>query len=196
MQLDAVEAGRFGILGTPPELFDDARKLAERQRARRHHLLRTPGREHLTLRSYCRGRDRKLAVVEIRVRDASDMPELEKDFAARTMHRFGNSRPTGNLLAGMDARHADIADTLGADLRRFGDDQSRGGALGVVGCGGRVRDVVLKRAAAGHRRHHQAIVEFDVSQLIGQKQWFKRLLGLGTAVRNSGIHLHGMLLVI
>ena len=170
MQLDAVEAGRFGILGTPPELFDDARKLAERQRARRHHLLRTPGREHLTLRSYCRGRDRKLAVVEIRVRDASDMPELEKDFAARTMHRFGNSRPTGNLLAGMDARHADIADTLGADLRRFGDDQSRGGALHVVGGGERIRDIAVDRAAACHRRHHHAVIEFERAQSIGRKE--------------------------
>jgi hypothetical protein len=154
MQLHAIEAGRLGILGTPAELLDDARKLVEHQRPRRYHLLRPFGREHLALRSYCRRRDRKLAAVEIRMRDASDMPKLEEDFAAGAMHRFRNSPPTGNLLGGMDARHSDIADTLRADLRRFGDNQSGGGALGIVGCSGRVRDVALDRAAARHRRHH------------------------------------------
>jgi vancomycin aglycone glucosyltransferase len=49
----AVEAGGLGILGTPAELFDDARELVERQRPRRHHLLRALGREHLALRGYC-----------------------------------------------------------------------------------------------------------------------------------------------
>src|SRR5262249_51006492 len=82
MQFDAVEAGRLAILGTPAELLDNARKLVERQRPRRDHLLRALGREHLALRGYCRGRDRKLAAVEIRMRDASDMPKLEEDFAA------------------------------------------------------------------------------------------------------------------
>jgi hypothetical protein len=55
-------------------LFDDAWELGERQRARRHHLLWALGREHLALRGYWRGRHRKLAAVEIRVRDAPDMP--------------------------------------------------------------------------------------------------------------------------
>ena len=113
------------------------------------------------------------------------------DFAAGVMHRVGNSRPTGSLLGGMNARRADLADALRADLRRFGDDQAGGSALRIVGCGDGVRDVALDRAAARHRRHHQAIVEFDIAQSIGQKQRLKRLLGLRRAVGNSGIHWHG-----
>jgi hypothetical protein len=116
------------------------------------------------------------------------MPQLKKDLAVGAMHRVGNFRPTGNLLGGMNARRADITDALRADLRRFGDDQAGGGALGVIGCGDGVRDVALDRAAARHRCHHQAIVEFDVAQSIGQKQCLKRLLGLRRAVGNSGIH--------
>jgi hypothetical protein len=49
------------------------------------------------------------------------------------MHRFGDFAPANNLLGGMDARRADIADALWADLGRFGDNQSGTNALLLLG---------------------------------------------------------------
>ena len=74
VQLDAIEAGSLGILGISAELFDDAWKLGKRQGPQGHHLLRIFGGEHLSLCRCCRWFDQKRAAVEIRMRNASNMP--------------------------------------------------------------------------------------------------------------------------
>ena len=78
MQLDTVEAGSLGIFGTFAELFDDARKLVQRQRAWRYHLLRPLGGEHLALRGYGRRCHRELAAMKVRMGNTPDMPELQR----------------------------------------------------------------------------------------------------------------------
>ena len=108
--------------------------------------------------------------MEIRMRDAADMPELGEDRAADAMHRVGDVLPARDLLGRVDAGRADIADALRADLRALGDHQAGGGALHVVGGGQRVRDIAFKRAAARHRRQHEPVVQRDGAQAVRREQ--------------------------
>src|SRR4029077_14191334 len=99
--------------------------------------------------------------------------------------------PTYDLLGGMDAGRAEIANTLRTDLRCFGYDQSGRGTLGIICRRYRVRDVALDRASARHRCHHQAIGKFDVAQLIRQEQRLKGPSGLTGSGSEAGVCWHG-----
>ena len=132
------------------------------------------------------------------MRYAADMPELREDLSARAMHRVGDRRPARDLLGGMNARGADIADALRAHLAGLGDDQAGGGALGVIGGGQRVRDIAFDRAAARHRRHHQAVAQREIAQTEGRMQRRRLLIGLmgGKGGLQGGrlMGAHGLLL--
>ena len=86
MDFDAVEACGLGVLRALAELLDDARNFGRVQRARCHHFLRTLRGEYFTVGRDRRRRHRQCAVVKVRMRNASDMPELQEDLAARAGH--------------------------------------------------------------------------------------------------------------
>src|SRR5436190_14058453 len=96
------------------------------------------------------------------MRDAADMPQLEEYPAAGGVDGICDAFPAGDLLVAVNARRARIADALRRYLRRFADDQSGAGALGIIGRIERPRRVAAAGPVAGHRRHHYPV---------GQLQW-------------------------
>ena len=73
------------------------------------------------------------------------------------VHRVGHAFPSGDLFGTVDARRARIAQSLRRDLCRLADDQSGGGALGVIGDVERTGRIAAAGAIARHRRHHDSI---------------------------------------
>ena len=76
--------------------------------------------------------------MKIRVRYASDVPELSENRPARLVNGVGDLPPAGNLRRRVQTRCADVADALRAHLGAFGDEEARGSALDVVGRGNRL----------------------------------------------------------
>jgi hypothetical protein len=64
--------------------------------------------------------------------DAPDMPQLKEDTAALGMDGVGNPAPTLDLGVAVDAGGVDVTLPFRNDLRRLGDQQSGGGALGII----------------------------------------------------------------
>jgi hypothetical protein len=95
------------------------------------------------------------------MRDAPDMPELEKDHAALGMDGIDDLAPAFDLLGQPDAGYVGIADPARHHGRRLGDDQSaRCRALGVIFRVQRPRRVARPRSAhSRQRRHHDAMFE-------------------------------------
>src|ERR1700751_920237 len=98
------------------------------------------------------------------MRDAAHMPELEQDLSAGLVHGVSYSSPRLHLLGGVDARRADVTDTLRTDLGGLGHDQSGACALRVIRRGEWVGYVAGKRPAARHRRHHHAVGKFEAAK--------------------------------
>src|SRR3954468_16000181 len=122
------------------------------------------------------------------MRNAPNVPELRENLAATLVNGIGNLLPAGDLRLRMHAGRADVADALWAHLARFGDEETGGSALRVIGGSERIRKVAIERAAARHRREHQAIGEFEFAQLIRRKKTFSFLspIGFGLAVAFCG----------
>ena len=187
VQFDAVEAGGLGVLGGGAELRDDRRQFVQFQRARRRDLDLAVVRKGFAFDRQRRRGDRQRAVVEVRMRDAADMPELREDAAARLVDRLGHLFPAGDLRRRVHARGADIADALRADLGGLGDDQPGGRALGVVGRGQRVRHIAVERPAARHRRQDQPVLELEIAKPVGGEQRLRSGGGArGVAVAQGG----------
>ena len=70
--------------------------------------------------------------MKIPMRHPAHVPELREDPAAGLVHGIGHHFPAGHLLCRVDARGADIAHTLRADLCAFGNQETGRGALRVV----------------------------------------------------------------
>jgi hypothetical protein len=127
------------------------------------------------------------------------MPELQDHAAAGDVHRLRHDGPAIDLLGAVDAWRGDIALSLGRDLCRLGNDQSRTGALGVVECVERVGDIAGARAAACQRRHHDTVLAVQRSErertekigLIGAHGWLQALRG-GSLSGPRGIHVLGL----
>ena len=118
VHFDAVEARRLGVRGALPVLRDDAGNLRGLQRARRDVGLHAFERPRLTGRRDRGRRHRQCAAgLQRGMRDAPDMPELQKNPPARRMHRVGDELPAGDLLGAVDARRARIAEPLRRYLR-------------------------------------------------------------------------------
>ena len=79
------------------------------------------------------------------VRHPPDMHELNEDAAALVVHGCGHLAPSGDMCGRVDTRRRDIALSVIAGLRAFGDDQADTRALGII-IGGKVT-----RRAAGMR---------------------------------------------
>ena len=108
-----------------------------------------------------------LAVEEVGVGDAADVPDLREDVAACVVDGCGDGLPGFDLLLRPEAGDVGVADAQGVDGSAFGDDEAGGGALGVVvGHDGR-GDVVGGAAQAGERGHEDAVGEVEVADLDG-----------------------------
>jgi hypothetical protein len=80
------------------ELFDDAADLARLERARGWDLDLAVVGEGVAFDRQRRRRDRQCAAMEIRMRDAADVPKLREDRAANAMHGVGDHPPALDLL--------------------------------------------------------------------------------------------------
>src|SRR3954451_18038928 len=99
------------------------------------------------------------------MRNAPNVPELRENLAAGLVNGIGNLLPAGDLRLRMHAGRADVADALRAHLTRFGDEKTGGSPLRVIGGSERIRHSAIERTASRHRREHQAIGEFELTQL-------------------------------
>ena len=166
MDFDPVETRRHRILRRLHIARDERRKLGGFQRARRHvflHALVCHDLPHRTQRR--RGHRRGTTGLQVGVRDAPDVPELDGDPAARRMHRSSHLFPAGDLLLRMDARRARIAMSLRTDRRRFGQDQTGRSALAVVLDRQIGRHVAGAGAIARQRGHDNAVGQVDGAEV-------------------------------
>src|SRR5262249_9645770 len=69
------------------------------------------------------------------MRNAPDMPQLQKDLAARLMHRRRDLFPARHLVGRVDAGRANVTDALRAHLGRLRHNQAGARPLRVVGGG-------------------------------------------------------------
>jgi hypothetical protein len=74
VNLHAVKAGAFGILGPALEIGDHAGNLACLERARRDEILLRPDEAHMALGADRAGRHRQFAIEEDGIGNASYMP--------------------------------------------------------------------------------------------------------------------------
>ena len=91
-----------------------------------------------------------------------------------------DSPPAARLFVGVDARRVDIALALLRNLRGLGDEQAGAGALPVIIHHQIVGRVGSRRGAiARQRRHHDAVGEMDVAEIVGLEQFFGVVRGHG-----------------
>ena len=163
MDFHPVKPGLDGVDGRLTEIRHDAGDLGGLQRARRragHHaaLAVRPDLPHLPREGHRRRRHRQGAGVEIGVRHAPAVPDLQEDAPARAVHRVGDPPPAGDLRRAVDARSEGVALGVRRDVGGLGHDQPRACPLGVVGGvqrGGHVAR--LARPGAGEGRHRNAV---------------------------------------
>jgi hypothetical protein len=98
------------------------------------------------------------------------MPKLQEDAAARAMDSVGHLPPALDLGVGVDARRPRIAHAFRRHLRRLGDDQPGGGALLIVLCVKRGRNIAGAGAVARHRRHDDPVREQERAELERRKE--------------------------
>ena len=141
---------------------DDTWDFTRFQRPRCHEILHAGQRDRLPGRAQRRWRYRRRTVrLQVRMRNSSDMPELNGDPAAGRMHGIGHFLPAGDLLRRMDPRRARVAVALGADRRSLGQDQAGGRALAVILDDQVGRHIAGTGAVARQRRHDDAVGQFD-----------------------------------
>jgi hypothetical protein len=164
VDLDAVEAGRLGVLGPAPIGLDDARNLLGFKGSRRDVSTLRAHQAHVALRRDRARRDRKRAIMIDGVRDPPDMPELEQHAPASRVHALDNLSPALDLFVRPDAGGVRIADPLRRDRCRFGNDEAGGGALHVIFAHERVRNSALaSRPVARQRGHENAVWKLEVA---------------------------------
>src|ERR1700730_14725311 len=118
VDLHAVESGLQRISRSARVLLDNVGHLLDRQGPRRDERNQFALDvfildERLATRLDGRGRDRKHAVgLQRRMRDASDVPELQEDQAAGLVHRVGDEAPALDLFAAVNARRPGVALSL------------------------------------------------------------------------------------
>ena len=177
MNLDAVEPRGQCVLGPVDVLPDEVGHFLDLERPRRDEWDQFP--LALFVLDEClaggldgRGRDREQAVrLQGRVRDASDVPELQEDQSAGLMHRIGDQSPALDLFAAVNARRPGIALSLHRHLGGFADDEGGRGTLRVITGVERGGDVArLAGARAGQRRHDDATPQVVAPDLDRLKQ--------------------------
>ena len=104
------------------------------------------------------------------VRGAAGVPELHVDASAPGVDGVGDRTPVFLHLARVDARGLPPADGLFGNVYALGDDEPRGGALGVVLCHEPVGQAEHPGAVAGHRRHDDAVRQRETAEFERGKQ--------------------------
>ncbi len=167
MQFDAVESGSLGVCGAAAIVIDNAGDLVRFQCPRRDKRLRALRGHDCSRWLQCRRRHRCRAVwLQRWVRDAAHVPQLEKDAAAGIVDRLGHALPARDLFLRKDAGRARIALALLGNLRAFGHDEARVGALHIIRHRDRVWHLAGAGAVARHRRHHQAVRQLRRTELV------------------------------
>ena len=96
---------------------------------------------------------------------AAAVPDLKHDSPTGGMHRVGHLLPAGDLCLRMDAGLVPEGGVAFHRHRRLGDEQAGAGALGVVGGHQLTGHVAVLGAAAGQRRHQNAVGQDEVAGL-------------------------------
>src|SRR3954470_22869909 len=106
------------------------------------------------------------------MRDAADMPELEKDDAALGVHGVDNLAPARDLRLRIDAWRRRITATIREHRRGLGNEQAAlGGALTVIfGIERPRRKALALGSHARQRRHRDAVRELVRTDLQRLKQ--------------------------
>ena len=166
MYLDAVETCGLGVFRRFFESGNYSRQFIVAQRAWFDIRLLALRRVHFITGDRYRARCHRLrTVVEQRVASAAAVPDLQEYPSAFGMHGIGDFFPAGDLCCGINARfHPERGIALHCH-RRFGDQQSAAGALGLVLDHDVGRHVVGIGAATGQRRHENAIGRADGTEL-------------------------------
>src|SRR5450432_551558 len=115
-----------------------------------------------------------MVVLQIDMRNAPDMPELDEDASAALVHAVRHLAPARDLFFGVDAGGVLIALALLRNLARFGDQEPCGGALAVILDRQWIGYQAYDRAVAGQGRHHKAIGQGDRAKLVGLEQFGRR----------------------
>ena len=101
---DPVEARVLGTLGGVRVVADDTGDFVRLERARRHERLEAVFGVGLAFGTNGgRGDGKRTAWLQVWVRDAADMPELQEDAAALVVNGLRRELPARNLLRGPDA---------------------------------------------------------------------------------------------
>ena len=94
------------------------------------------------------------------------MPKLEEYAPAGRMHGVRDLAPARHLLIGPYAGRMRVADALGRDRSRFGDDEAGGSALRVIVAHQRVRNPTWAgRSISRQRRHDNAVGNLEIANL-------------------------------
>ncbi|KAE0541638.1 hypothetical protein FH972_027350 [Carpinus fangiana] len=115
--------------------------------------------------------------MQIGMRDAARVPELEEDHAPAPMHGIDDRSPCGDLRVRPDAGRHRVAARLRRDVRRLGDDEAGASALPVIVCGECGRDALVIRAASRQRRHDDAVLELQIADRDGLQDRTGRCVG-------------------
>ena len=97
------------------------------------------------------------ATAEIWMNEASHVPKLRYDPAARVMNRRGHSLPPFNLIRAPQSRRIRPPETLAADPGRLRDDEASRRALRIISGNKVVRDALAVGAGACQRRHRDPV---------------------------------------
>lgn len=115
-------------------------------------------------------RHRQLAIQVERIGNPPDVPELQEDAPAGGVHRLGHVAPATDLVIGPDAGGVGIAYAHRRDRGGLAEDQAGIGALGVVLGHQGVGHAAFIGAAAGQRRHDDAVGQLEVAEHDGIEQ--------------------------
>jgi hypothetical protein len=122
VRFDAVESSGLGVFGRSLKLTDNAWQLMQLKHPRRHDLDLAIVGERFARDFKRRRSNRQRAVVKVRVRYASDVPELSENRAAGLVNGVGEARALPILARSSDAELAAVSNYV---IGRFGGQTGR-----------------------------------------------------------------------
>ena len=138
VQLNQVEARFTGVGDGLTEIIHDTRDLVQLKRAWRggvdaNSITVFIAQGSAGIRIQGRGRNGRLtARLDAAVRDTTGVPQLNRNTAIFSMNACGDFFPRGDLFRAVQTRRTGVAFSLGRNLRGFGNNQARAGALTVI----------------------------------------------------------------